>query len=32
MCPFGYGYCGAPDTWCQHWIGTFCELEEEFYK
>lgn len=31
MCPFGYGYCSAPDTWCQHWIGIFCELEE-FYK
>ena len=31
MCSFGYGYCSAPDTWWQHWIGTFCELEE-FYK
>lgn len=32
MCPFGHGRCTAPDTICPHWIGTFCELEEEFYK
>lgn len=32
MCPFGYGRCYAPDAWCPHWIGIFCELEEEFYK
>ena len=22
-------YCTAPDTKCCHWMGTFCELDEE---
>lgn len=32
MCPFGHGYCTAPDTQCPHWIGIVCELMEELYK
>ena len=29
MCPYKDGAkCTAPDTDCQHWQGTFCELNE----
>lgn len=30
MCEYIHGYyCTAPDTECPHWIGTFCEFDEE---
>ena len=29
MCPYKDGAkCTAPDTDCQHWQGTFCEMDE----
>lgn len=26
-CEWGYGMCTAPDTDCQFWHGTFCEID-----
>lgn len=28
-CEYGHGRCTAPDTWCIHWMGTFCELDDD---
>lgn len=29
-CPYGFCNCTAPNTSCQHWQGTFCELDYLF--
>lgn len=28
-CEYGHGRCTAPDTGCIHWMGTFCELDDD---
>lgn len=28
-CNYEHGHCTAPDTGCIHWIGTFCEMDDD---
>lgn len=28
-CSFVGGFCRAPDTYCSHWQGTFCEILDD---
>ena len=31
-CDHGFGPCTAPDTFCPHWMGIFCELDSAYDK
>lgn len=31
-CDYGFGPCKAPDTFCPHWMGIFCEFDTVEYK
>lgn len=31
-CDHGFGPCTAPDTFCPHWMGIFCEFDTVEYK
>ena len=31
-CDYGFGPCTAPDTFCPHWMGIFCELDSAYDK
>ena len=31
-CDYGFGPCTAPDTFCPHWMGIFCEFDTVEYK
>ena len=31
-CDHGFGPCIAPDTFCPHWMGIFCELDSAYDK